>query len=52
MNAAKAHLCEVIYIELDLLLLRHTEWGAHYDTRIMIEAELCGLSLHIKRLDR
>jgi hypothetical protein len=37
--------------ELELLLVRHAEQGAHYDTAGMTEAELWGLYLHLKRLE-
>ena len=37
--------------ELELLLLRHAEQGAHYDTAGMAEAELWGLYLLLKRLE-
>jgi hypothetical protein len=37
--------------ELELLLLRYEEQGAHYDAAGMAEAELWGLYLHLKRLE-
>ena len=37
--------------ELELLLLRHIEQGAHYDTASMTEAELWGLYQRLKRLE-
>jgi hypothetical protein len=36
---------------LELLLLRHAEQGANYDTSGMTESELWGLYLHLKRLE-